>query len=113
MNSSLMKGLTAQAACYHQMGPNLTAEVLLPQQMHGDQRILLLCPRILPGPDIKIRDRPQSITFDEPFGGRKWDPDRVMGLDWGFMESTHHTARTVGYSVESCTRRSNGSPRQV
>ena len=48
-----MKGLTAQAAGYHQMGPNLTAEVLLPQQTHGDQRILLLCPRILPGPDIK------------------------------------------------------------
>ena len=48
-----MKGLTAQAACYHQMGPNLTAEVLLPQQTHGDQRILPLSPRILPGPDIK------------------------------------------------------------
>jgi hypothetical protein len=35
------------------MGPNLTAEVLLPQQTHGDQRVLLLCRRILPGPDIK------------------------------------------------------------
>jgi hypothetical protein len=31
-----------------------------------------------------------------------------MGLGWGFMGSTHHTARTVGYSGESCTRRSNG-----
>jgi hypothetical protein len=61
----------------------------------------------------KIQDRPQSITFDEPLGGRKRGPGRVMGLDWGFMESTHHTARTVGYSGESCTRRSNGSPRQV
>jgi hypothetical protein len=54
LNSSLMKGLTAQAASYHQMGPNLTtAEVLLPQRTHGDQRILLLCPRIPPGLDIK------------------------------------------------------------
>ena len=32
----------------------------------------------------------------------------TMGLDWGFMESMHHTARTVGYSGEFCTRRSNG-----
>jgi hypothetical protein len=30
--------------------------------------------------------------FDEPLGGRKRGPDRVMGLDWRFMESTHHTA---------------------
>jgi hypothetical protein len=29
------------------------------------------------------------------------------------IESTHHTARTVGDSGESCTRRSNGLPRQV
>jgi hypothetical protein len=48
-----MKGLTAQAACCHQMGPNLTASVLLTQQTHGDQRVLLLCPRILLGPDAK------------------------------------------------------------
>jgi hypothetical protein len=53
LNPSLMKGLTAQAAGYHQMGPNLTAAVLLPQQMHRDQRVLLVCPCILPGPDIK------------------------------------------------------------
>ena len=94
LNTSLMKGLTAQAASYHQMGPNLTADVLLPQQTHGDQRVLLLCPRILPGP-TQIRDRPQSNTLDEPLGGRKRGPDRVMGLTWGFMESTHHTARTL------------------
>ena len=36
-----------------------------------------------------------------------------MGLGWRFMGSTHHTARTVGYSGESCTRRSSGFPRQV
>ncbi len=67
-------------------------------------------PRVLTS---KIRDRPRSNTFDEPLGGRKRGPDRVMGLGWGFMGSTHHTARTVGYSGESCTRRSNGFPRQV
>ena len=61
----------------------------------------------------KIRDRPQSNTINEPLGGRKRGPDRVMGLGWGFMGSTHHTARTVGYSGESCTRRSNGFPREV
>ena len=114
LTSSLLKGLTAQAAGYHQMGPILTAEVLLPQQTHGDLSASYCCvrasSRVLTS---KIRDRPQSITFDKPFGGRKRGQDRVMGLDWGFMESTHHTARTVGYSVESRTRRSNGSPRQV
>jgi len=31
LNSSLMKGLTAQAACHHQMGPNLTTADLLPR----------------------------------------------------------------------------------
>ena len=109
-----MKGLTAQAAGYHQMGPILTAEVLLPQQTHGDLSASYCCvrasSRVLTS---KIRDRPQSITFDKPFGGRKRGQDRVMGLDWGFMESTHHTARTVESSSESCTRRSNGAPRQV
>jgi hypothetical protein len=105
-----MKGLTAQAAGYHQMGPNLSEAVLLPQQTHGDQRILLLCPRSSRVLTSKIRDRPQSITLDEPLGGRKRGPGRVMGLGWGFMGSTHHTARTSG---ESCTRRSNGFPRQV
>jgi hypothetical protein len=129
------------------MDPNLTAAVLLPQQTHGDQRVLLLScwctqmgtqyggrllivsartnkrhhhhhvrtaarvsSRVLAS---KLRDRPQSNIFDEPFGVRKRGPDRVMGLCWGFVESTHHTARTVGYSSESCTRRSNGFPRQV
>jgi hypothetical protein len=106
LNSSLMKMLTAQAAGHHQMGPHLTAAVLLPPQTHGDQRVLLLCPRILPGPS-KIRNRPQSNTLDEPLWGRKRGPDRVMCL---VMESTHHTARTVGYSGESCTRMSNGFP---
>ena len=53
LNTSLIKGLTAQAAGYHQTGPNLTEVVLLPQQTHGDHRVLLLCLRILPGPDIK------------------------------------------------------------
>ena len=42
LNTSLMKGLSAQAACYHQMGPNLTVSVLLPQQTNWDQRVLLL-----------------------------------------------------------------------
>jgi len=75
LTSPLLKGLTAQAAGYHQMGPNLTAQVLL-QQTHGDQRILLLriiliCPRILPGPDIKTPRQAQSITFDEPWGGER------------------------------------------
>ena len=28
--------------------------------------------------------------------------NRVMGLGWRFMESTHQPARTVGYSGESC-----------
>ena len=41
------------AAGYHQKGPNLAAAVLLPQRTHGDQRVLLLCPRILLGPDAK------------------------------------------------------------
>ena len=67
-------------------------------------------PRVLTS---KIRDRPRSNILDKPLGGRKRGPDRVMELDWGFMESTHHTARTVGYSGESCTHRSNRFPRQV
>jgi len=36
-----MKGLTAKAAGYHQMGLNLTTSDLLPRRTHGDQRILL------------------------------------------------------------------------
>jgi hypothetical protein len=113
LNPPLMQGLTAQAAGYHQMGPNLTTAVLLPQQTHGDQRVLLLCPRILPGPAIIGRRQARSNILDESLGGRKRGPDRVIRLDWGFMESTHHTARTVGYSGESCTRRSNRFLRQV
>ena len=33
----------------------------------------------------KIRDRPLYNILDEPLGGRKRGPDRVMGLDWGLM----------------------------
>jgi hypothetical protein len=36
----------------------------------------------------KIRDRTRSNIFNEPLGGRKRGPGRVMGLDWGFMVHT-------------------------
>jgi hypothetical protein len=65
-----MKELTAQAAGYHQMGPNLTAEVFLPQQTHGDLRILLLCPHILPGLPV--------MSFPEPYASNS-----STGLTWG------------------------------
>jgi hypothetical protein len=63
LNSSLMKGLTAQVACYHQMGPSLTAKVLLSQRMHGDHCYLLLCQSILPVPEIKdLRQVPVQLV---------------------------------------------------
>ena len=59
------------------MRPNLTAMVLEPQQTHVDQRVLLLCPRILPGPDIKDLTRsetgpgpPRALNFANSAGSR-------------------------------------------
>jgi len=40
------------------------------------------------GPNLQ-RSYCHSNIFDEPLGGRKRGPDRVMGRDLGFMESTH------------------------
>jgi hypothetical protein len=65
LNTSIMKGLTATRS---RLPPNGTK----PDRscVHASSRVLT----------SKIRDRPQSNTLDEPLGGRKRGPGRVMGL---------------------------------
>ena len=102
LNTSLMKGVIATRSRLPPAGTKPDRSGLTASRRTGISAsycCVRASSRVLTS---KIRDRPRSNTLDEPLGGRK----RVMGLGWGFMGSTHHTARTVVYSGESCTRRS-------
>jgi hypothetical protein len=107
LNTSLMKGVIATRSRLPPAGTKPDRSGLTASRRTGISASYCCVRASYRVLTSKIRDRPRSNILDEPLGGRKRGPDRVMRLDWGFIESTHHTARTVGYSGEFCTRRSN------